>query len=302
MRTTNNQSISQFSRCLCLTLLLVSGTTLAESFEISACLRQDYNPAVVTEYGLTLPDKVPLTAQCWLTVEQLRQQQALEPVTLVDVRPAGIQRLAIDEALPMALSRLKDSVTLKNQRVILVGDGYDRLALDSTCVALKQNGFENVSALLGGAPALLREQRNHSLNTEINQISAQQLWIGSLAISWQLVTIDLAPEQIALLPQLSAERINTADSTTPNQLAALSARLIDITTSVNSISEMAEPTPLVLIAADTPTTQILQKAWADSLPPGTLWLSGGMRAYEDYIQQQQQISASFGRGLMSSCG
>lgn len=295
MKTINRSLMSALSRGLCCALLLAGDYASAGALPIEACQQSVSNPRAAAVSWPRLPDRTPLSAGCWITLEQLRQQRLSAAATLIDVRATAGNPLPIEGALPFTLAALAGNITLKQQAAVLIGDGYDRLALDRACTSLKASGFTHISALLGGAPALLRAS---AIRSQPGEISAQEFWHGSLAIPWQIIALNLSEEQASRLPQQPALRLALADDAAASQRAVLAARLATLA----QVAGPAEPTPLVLIAADAASTQRLQTALADYLPAGAVWLRGGLYAYQEYIQRQRHISAHAGQPLVSPCG
>lgn len=298
MRAINHPLVSANSHGLGLALLLVCSHANAEALPIAACQQSTGIPSVATVSWPRLPDRTPLSVGCWITSEQL-QQQAFAAATLIDVRATAGNQPPIEGALALALTALQGSVVLKEQQIVLIGDGYDRLALDRSCTSLKASGFTQVSALLGGAPAL---HRTTTVNPQQAEVSAQEFWNGSLAIPWQIATLGLNEEQTSRLPQQPALRLDLADNATASQRAVLAAELVALAQSSSTVIGLAEPTPLVLIATDAASTQRLQMMLADYLPAGAVWLRGGLHAYQEYIQRQRHISSHAGQPLISPCG
>jgi hypothetical protein len=299
MKATRDAPKSALYRCLCLALLLGSGTTAAQ--EMTGCRQSNGTDAAMVLNWPQLPKRMPLNEKCWISFEQLKTTH-LADVTWIDVRPATADSLTIEGTLAISLGALANSASLKDKRLVLIGDGYDRLTLDRACTDLAVRGFYSVSVLLGGAPELLRQRAIGQRNIHSDDISPQEFWSGSLAIPWRTIAIGLTPEQIQRLPQAPAATFQMPNDTMHNLHEQLLASISHLRQEVLGEQPLSEPTPIILIAADTDATQQLRVLLEHNLPTGTLWLSGGLSAYESYIQRQLQISAHSGRPLISPCG
>ncbi|MDC0358124.1 rhodanese-like domain-containing protein [Oligoflexia bacterium] len=72
---------------------------------------------------------------------------------IIDTRPKDLfDQLHIEGAINLSALEVKSKFSLKNERLLLVGQPFQKAALDKTCGDLKRLGFKRVKAFYGGLP------------------------------------------------------------------------------------------------------------------------------------------------------
>lgn len=273
------------SLVLALWFLTFCGVTLAQNNVQSECqqagrlevLQQNSQP-------LSWPffeQKQVLDLQCWINLENIQSED--KKFTLVDVRSINeIQLHPLQETRELPLHALESDLGLQGRSLVLVGTGFDQVRLDQACIQLRQKGVD-VVALRGGARTLGGSALGQYSSIDYTQITPQEFALGSATIPWKLVSFGLDEEMLSHLPQKPV-----LDGHKETQALFEGQAIQEIT--------------YVLIAPDEISTIALQRNMGKAGITNTVWLQGGLDAYENYIRQQHMIRTSAGRPLLRPCG
>lgn len=225
--------------------------------------------------------KAALNDECWISMDKLEQKMA--EVVLVDVRGAKeTQSHPLQGVLVIPLHTVQDDIGLQNKQIILVGTGFDQVGLNQACMQLRQNGMDAV-ALSGGARALVGTPWGEHSGISFAQITPQEFLMGGKTIPWELMTMGLDDEQVVHLPQKPL-----------TQEASENSGLFN-----NQLDQHIE---YVLIAPDERSTRALQQSIGKAGISNTVWLKGGVQAYEAYIEEQYRIRIHAEQPLTRPCG
>ncbi|MGL4667934.1 MAG: hypothetical protein ACRCWR_08385, partial [Saezia sp.] len=234
--------------------------------DVASCANTHYERASEDFKWPNFSSKVALDQNCWVSIDVL--QQKMEGIVFVDVRALKAQQAhPLQDVLVLPLHNLQDDMGLRDKQIILIGTGFDHVSLNQTCMQLQEQGMD-VRALQGGARALMGSPMGQHSGIDSAQISASEFTLGSASIPWKLVTFGLDEDQIAHLPQEPWE-----------QDVDQAAKLFT--------AQTVQQIEYVLIAPDERSTRALQQSIGKAGLTGTVWLQGGLEAYENYIEEQQ---------------
>lgn len=238
--------------------------------------------------------KATLTPSCWVDAMQVEAWRQERDLVQVDVRSSVKKRIRpLDDALDVALSSLLDKTFLRDSRVILIGDGFDQPELDRACLQMREAGFSETYALQDGVQAKLAE--SSGVSGKFGEITPAELLSGSRAIPWKLVAWDLSVDDIQKLPEKPAEQWFSAEG----NLSLLAERIEQLSQVKRS---QTAPVKIVIVTDNDKTNRGLQSLLQQhGVTADTLWLQGGMQAYQHYIQQQHDIRINTGLSLKRSC-
>lgn len=257
----------------------------------AACPQQEVMSQAAAEMiWPRIGEKVKLNNAYWVDTTWIEIQRQERNILLLDVRlQREIKAHPLQGVWEIPLAQLQGKSFLREQHIVLVGTGFDQALLDQACEQLRAAGFENVVALRGGVRALINWPQAQFSGIESEQITPEEFWLGSPAMEWQIVTFGLSQEQIDRLPEPPIED--------PAKRLSLSER-----TQKLGDSEAKRWIEYVYIAPDAAATQALQQAFSSSgLTKNTVWLTGGMQAYENYMREQYDILNHAGRALLRPC-
>ncbi len=227
-----------------------------------------------------------LDSSCWINDSAIAALAEKETVLWIDVRSKSEQKaLSLNGLLEIPLAALSNKQFLKQQPIVLVGTGFDQVMLNRTCMQLKQAGFTAVYALEGGAYVLDKKQQQHY------EITPEQYWSGSMAGSWKTIAIDIAEDDLQALPITPFKQlVSTADDVA-----------LAIQQTLSPLNQLT-PISLVLITQDQATTIYWQQALTNLTDSKQIvWLQGGIKNYNDYINQQQSIRNNAAKAPSRSC-
>lgn len=246
------------------------------------------NQATVEIKWPRVEEKVQLNTQHWVGYAQVEAWQKQGDILLIDIRPKSKQEAQpIAEALNIQLHEVERQRALfKGKRLVLVGAGFDQVTLDKAVAQLTETGVE-AYALTGGVRSLVGTPYGKHLSINPFEITPEEFWLGSAATHWQVVTFGVPQQQFSQLPQ------------EPLALLAHEGNIKE-KLSVQKKSNFIE---YVFIAPDNASTQALQRSFRNSgLIKNSVWLQGGMQAYQNYIKQQRLMQIHAGKSLLRSCG
>lgn len=233
-------------------------------------------------------------AACLVTASAVRNAPADSPIVWVDVRRAAeIRRQPLPGVVEIALADLPGKTFLQNERLILVGSGFDHRAVLAACRRLRASGWR-IDVLDGGAfrwPAAGRADRHAAHLTPAEFLQAAN------DSHWRIIGVGLDEAALKLLPQRPAFAL-ADDRQAPEQLRAAIDRL-----------RRAKPpgghpdVDILIVAAGAEAGERLRRAVAQSGPAAEAhWLEGGWAAFSHYLEQQQRIALAAGRSLKRPCG
>lgn len=277
-------------RCLCSSTLLVTlgilgANTHAQEIQ-RECQQVDMTKISPPQKGQPeswpfFEEKYALNSKCWVSFEDTIFSD--QKVVLVDVRNVKeVQEHPLHDVLAMPLHAIQDDIGLRDKKVVLVGTGFDQVSLNQACIQLRQSGADAV-ALSGGARALVNTPWGENSGISFAQITPEEFLMGSRTIPWELMTMGLDGEQVVHLPQKPLA-----------QEASENAGLFN-----NQLNHHIE---YVLIAPDEKSTRALQQSIGKSGISNTVWLKGGIQAYEEYIEEQYRIRIHAEQPLIRPCG
>lgn len=257
-----------------------------------ACLRDDAAPPSVVGFDRRKPVQYSAQqASCWITSSEVQTERW----RVLDVRQDGAAHDAhLEGTTKMVLTELQDKIYMRQQSLLLVGSGVDLSTLTQTCVRLRQQGFDNVRVLLGGA-------RNWHRTKALDLIAPQELWVGGGQGVWRLATLGLTSAHIDVLPEQPA--VVLPSTANLQDLQAAMARSAQA-------SPMQPTEQWLIVATDDRKTQASIMVLAQqektpvlwSLHKPVAWLAGGWSAYHAYLTQQKSVAAHAGRPLPRHCG
>ena len=240
---------------------------------------------------------------CWIDWTQAQDAVRAQGFQWIDVRDAGTRRqLLLPGVTAVDSAELQDKAFLKGQPVILIGTGVDLHALSSQCATLRASGsYQDIRVLVGGARTWRQLGQPVQVTGNLlapDEVSAQELWLGSFSDQWQIAAVGLSETEVSQLPAVPAL---VEPSTDP--LRAIQ-RLRDSAAIPLSIHKQW----LVVTSSDEVLGRLRtlwqEQASAASAPPPSqpVWLTGGWSAYASYLQQQKSLAAHAGRSLPRLCG
>lgn len=225
-----------------------------------------------------LRHKVALHSDCWSSFDAISSKD----IVLIDVRATKeLEQHPLQDMRRIPLHTIDRDIGLKGKTILLVGTGFDQAQLDQACLQLRKQGI-NVTALTGGVRALLGTSWAEFSEMDESQITAEEFYSGSMTTSWKLIPFGLNDEQIEHLPD---------QPLTQNRKFK---RLFQNQTTQNI--------EYVLVASDERATYALQQSIGKAGITNTVWLQGGVEAYENYIKGQYSIRTHAGKPLTRPCG
>lgn len=209
-------------------------------------------------------------------------------IHLVDVRSArDYETFQIPGSINIPLYALKTKTFLKNTSVILVNNGFSYLSLHKECLKLKKLGFKDVRILMGGLNAwrAKKQPMNGDLFAmgTVNRVSPDLLLKEQKNKGLLVVNISneaLLDEQAAILETVHIP-YHEDDRLFPEKMQSV----IDNTT----------PPPLSILIVDSTGENYegLEKKLKGHPYKGYLFfLSGGIRGYDKFLQDQARLSKS----------
>ncbi|MCX8753941.1 rhodanese-like domain-containing protein [Snodgrassella sp. B3837] len=258
--------------------------------ELSACLN-DKPDLAQQPVAVNWPQnhvKQPLDHKYWLSIKVLSQPQWQDAVW-VDIRTGAVQKETGLKMLAVPLSRLSSADFLADKTVILVGTGFDELQINQTIKNLRKKGFNHVYALRGGFFVWEKVQNHNKPN--LQEISALEFLSGGQSIQWQVISIGLHSLQLNTLPELPAKQFSLAQISSPELKQYIS----------QSDNRNDAFIRYVLVSPDEQTLRLLQRQMSFAENDHIVWLQGGLAAYQQYIQQQNNLMNHAGQSLSRPC-
>lgn len=258
--------------------------------ELSACLN-DKPDLAQQPVAVNWPQnhvKQPLDHKYWLSIKALSQPQWQDAVW-VDIRTGAVQQETGLKMLAVPLSRLSSADFLADKTVILVGTGFDELQINQTIKNLRKKGFNHVYALRGGFFVWEKIQNHNKPN--LQEISALEFLSGGQSIQWQVISIGLNSSQLNTLPEQPAKQFSLAQISSPELKQYISQG--------NNRNDAF--IRYVLVSPDEHTLRLLQRQMSFAENDHIVWLQGGLAAYQQYIQQQNNLMNHAGQSLSRPC-
>lgn len=262
----------------------------ADEPEAQACLRVDYPQAALPTFAQAVP--APYSSQetgCWTDTSEARRSQGM----VLDVRDASLAaRSPLQGTVALPLESIADRPYLRDQHLVLVGNGVDLRALTRHCLALQEQGFSRVRVLLGGVRSWSRTQR-------VDMLTAQEAWQGGADGQWRVISVGLGPDQIAALPVAPAVTLEASIDAAGIQKALAVAE---------GKRPLAPQEQWLVVSQDAEAQRALLPRWQQTINQTSTetrpvaWLEGGWTAYRSYLEQQKNSAAYAGRALPRACG
>lgn len=232
--------------------------------------------------------KQPLDHKYWLSIKALSQPQWQDAVW-VDIRTGAVQQETGLKMLAVPLSRLSSADFLADKTVILVGTGFDELQINQTIKNLRKKGFNHVYALRGGFFVWEKVQNYNKPN--LQEISALEFLSGGQSIQWQVISIGLNSSQLNTLPEQPAKQFSLDQISSPELKQYIS----------QGDNRNDAFIRYVLVSPDEHTLRLLQRQMSFAENYHIVWLQGGLSAYQQYIQQQNNLMNHAGQSLSRPC-
>lgn len=275
---------------LLLLLIIVNGS-IAYGQNFNNCLSSINSDKATVITWPYLNEKKLLNDNHWLTPKQLIYQ-SLKEIVWVDIRSNAEKKIIpLIDTIDLSVIELANANFLFNRNIVLVGTGFDQLAIDQAISLLTKKGFKHIYALEGGV-RVWEDLKQQKLGL-IDEISAEQFLLGSKTIPWKVITIGLTDQEIAILPEKPFKQFDISKK------------------SFKEIAQLMEDKhamrdqfiSLVLVASDTKNLQQLKRQLQpNSFSKQAVWLQGGLHSYQKYIEQQHKVIASKGSSLSKPCG
>ncbi len=215
--------------------------------------------------------------QCLAGVRQAAAWQRRGGLRLIDLRPAGeARREPVPGAVRLAPHALAQRGSWRDDRLLLLGSGYDYRTLDALCEDLREAGFRRVRVLAGGAPAW-RAARGLAADG-VRRIRPSALLAEAGYRYWRL--LDLDAEAALLAGGRDPARLARARAS----LARKAARL------TGEGAPGAEVERLVLVVTgDGGGYAALAPLVEQAVAAPVVYLEGGRRAYRALVRNQLAI-------------
>lgn len=231
-------------------------------------------------------------ASCLIEADKASDEQAQRSITWVDVRgAASIRRNPLPGVVEIPLADLPGKSFLRNERLILVGSGFDGRVLLESCRRLRAEGWRQVSVLHGGV------RRWHAPLPLGDQVAVDELLQSPLDSHWRIVSVGLDEAALSNTPPRASIALPDSQRST--------AQLI---TAVDGLRHAAQAGGLstidvLIVASGHDATNRLRQTMAQAgSTKNVYWLEGGLAALRQYLKQQQRIAFAAGRSLKSPCG
>ncbi len=237
---------------------------------------------------------------CWIDDDAVASWSGGTP-TWVDVRPpASARGTTLAGALRIALADLPRKSFLQAQPLVLVGTGFDDVALAQACEALRREGFARVRLLRGGVRAWRaagRAMAGMPAEGGLDSISAAELHRSVPGAPWVVLGVGMTSAE-SLPPRLSPLRSIDGGSDAASAVAAVAQARRDIA----SRPPAERASLVVVVAADAQSARELRTAVRRAQLPDVLTLEGGLAGYRQFLAEQESIAASAGKPLVRPCG
>lgn len=222
----------------------------------------------------------------WLTIEQVHNLK--KDIDWIDVRPKLAKANNPLNLLSFPLNQL-ETPFLFDKTVVLVGTGFDELEINNTIKVLREKGFNNFFALLGGIRTwnILKKA-----NLDISeQITPEEFLLGGKTINWQVITIGLTQQEFNILPEKPIRQFNLSEES----ILELRKFLSYFHTNSDAFIRY------VLITPNEQITLALKFKLNLYKSNNIVWLKGGLVNYQHYIQLQTNLINNTGKSLTMPC-
>lgn len=229
---------------------------------------------------------------CLIADDRERPALAVSGLAWIDVRPpATVRRDPLQGVLEIPLDDLPAKSFLHNERIVLVGSGFDRAALLDACHRLRAAGWRDVRVLAGGA----RRWHGAASSAERDELSAEDFFRGAAENPWRVVAVGLDDAALREMP-LRPSAVLGFDPRTP-------ARLAEALAAQRRAEGAAGHSDVLVVAPDREAVRHLKNALRQGGFAGNaLWLEGGWASFRQYLERQQRIASGAGRVLARPCG
>lgn len=224
--------------------------------------------------------------RCMLSLDDyVRSRQSY---FLIDIRdPESYSNDPVRQSLNIPVHLIKTKIFLKHKSVLLINEGYERVAVVHACKQLHDSGYSNVKILEEGVIGL-RKHYNDNVGSNINErlfsITPAKLLFDRKFEPW--VIVDLS----------------TTYSKNITQYFDLVASLYSYPT-IEQLEEILSSSPPNLTPVYPPSIILIDKdgqnfkrfeLWYDQISEqlkGNLvvYLKGGMKAFDDYVMRQHAM-------------
>lgn len=243
--------------------------------------------------AVALPPLAPAARRvCTIGIEDFLRARAR--LLVIDVRDAGeAGRVGLSGAPVLSIDQLAGKRLLRDQSVVLAGDGLDDTSLLHVCQRLRQAG-RDVRILSGGVRALNRAGAR-GIDGDGGALAAYD-WLSPA--DWHRFAMR-APDRLILLGTAPLPRSPGTDRAPRWSMDG------DWPTLVGRLRALADTVPdtvLAVATADREQAAALHEALRRAGAGNIYVLRGGWPAYADYLDQQRRIAANAHRVLRHPCG
>jgi rhodanese-related sulfurtransferase len=278
--------------CECVTVLKYPATVAAGGVVRIPCSYRTTNPGAIqtivdvigadaTEPRATFQVTGFAAEKPWLV--SAAEVIALPPgqTVLVDVRSAGeFSRAHPQQALNLPLFSLKARANLRQQRVVLIDEGFAPEVLLAEVQKLRAQGFDNVSMLNGGLVGWVRaggavEGLGRS-SVELSTISAGKFARSSATSPWLCIEVGGPAKNAKRVPSV----VNVAN------LDELAEKL---TQEAWPVSGGASFQPVLIAIANVQDRAQIEKRFGQNRGRQLYYLEGGFAALETYQAEQAAL-------------
>lgn len=263
------------------------------------CARADYESSRTerdprsSSIGRHIAEPAISAPSCWVEWSNVAEIAGAH-VYWVDVRSSeGWKQSPLPGTIQVSAARIFDKNFLREERLVLVGAGYDSQRIARLCVQLRNSGFLQVFALDGGSRSWVESGR---IPTEGGAAAPDEIksldFAAELAESaWKVLAIDLDASEMDALFDVSAGTNVILEA-------------IDLETNLRIVSQKNAQSPhqqIILIAKDEAAQSRLKRR-LPKLPKNMYWLQGGMVEYKKYRREQANVVVYADRNTRKPCG
>lgn len=223
---------------------------------------------------------VPAPRACFIAYTALleRQRQGRTPL-VIDTRPArAYQHYRIPGSLNLPAYRIKTVAQLKTRPLLLVNEGYRYRELESTCLQLTQQGFQDVSILYGGL---------HAWRTRIAALQGDSLQQDALQTLPVQDFLELQGNPTTLIVSLANIAKPVPSNGPPHVILDPAANdqqwREHLRTALHNTRRPAAEVSAVIVAEPGRPHETIAQLLTELGVAGTFTLAGGWPAYDSYL-------------------
>jgi len=217
-------------------------------------------------------------SRCLLDASEVKKKIAKNFV-IIDVRDQTVyQNGHIAGSLNIPLYQVKTKSYLKNKRVILVNEGYDRKSLVLACRQLRQSGFKNIYVLKDGLPGwqkLFGKIDHRNQDSARNTIPSNILFHERESRDW--LVLYMARKKKTRLKQYFKSIIYTKNIGNINTIKRLIKK---------QQSRLKSEFSIVVVDAAGDNNKGFNSLYQALQRPDVFYLRGGLKAFEKFVKNQ----------------